>query len=175
MHLAEVWKAQIRVLVRGLQAGGACQKEIKDMVILKGSNLFGKEIELLLSIKGFSSFTAIVLMSDVADLNRFSSVKKFCSYLRTAPKTRSSNEKTHVGAANRKSRSMTCTILTQSVIHFGTIDPHISEFYGRVRVGKSAGKARIAVIPSLSVVPDAILSVVDPWSEHKNRRAPARG
>ena len=150
-ELGEVWKAQIRVLLMGVQAEEACRKEIKDMVILKGSKLFGKEIELLLSIKGFSVFTAIVLMSDVADINRFSNAKKFCSYLRTAPKTKSSNQKTHVGAVNRKSRSMTCTVLTQSVLHFGKKDPHISEFYGRVKVGKSAGKARIAVIRKILV------------------------
>ena len=151
IELGKVWMAQIHILLKGLETDDACQKEIKDMIILKGSKLFGKEIELLLSIKGFSVFTAVVLMGDVVDINRFRNVKRFCSYLRTAPRTKSSNEKTHVGAVNRKSRSMTCTVLTQAVVHFGKIDPHISEFYGRVKVGKSAGKARIAVIRKILV------------------------
>ena len=149
--LAQIWKAQIWTLLAGLKANEVQQLEVKDMIYLLGSELFGDQIELLLSIRGFSVFTAIVLMSDVVDVERFSSAKKFCSYLRTVPKTKSSNQTVHVGAVNRRSRSGTCSLLTQSVLHFSRIEPHISEFCRRVRVGKSAGKARLATIRKILV------------------------
>jgi hypothetical protein len=46
---------------------------------------------------------------------------------------------------------MTCSILTQSVLHFKTACPHLSSFYVRIRQGKSAGKSRIALIRKMLV------------------------
>ena len=150
-ELAEIWKAQVRSLLAGLKANEALQQEVKDRILLRGAELFGEQIEILLSIRGFSVFTAIVLMSDIVDIERFSSAKKFCSYLRVAPTTKSSNQTVHIGSVNRKSRSATCALLTQSVMHFYQIEPHISAFHQRVKVGKSAGTARIAVIRKVLV------------------------
>ena len=150
-ELAEVWKAQIRSLLDGLKANEALQQDVKDMIYLRGAELFSEQIEILLSIRGFSVFTAIVLMSDIVDVYRFSSAKKFCSYLRVAPTTKASNQTVHVGSVNRKSRSATCSLLTQSVKHFYQIKPHISAFHQRVKVGKSAGTARIATIRKVLV------------------------
>jgi transposase len=150
-ELAQIWKDQMRTLLASLKDNEEQQQEVKDMIYLRGDELFGEQIELLLSIRGFSVFTAIVLMSDVVDVERFSSAKKFCSYLQTVPKTKASNQTVHVGAVNRRSRSGTCALLTQSVLHFSRIEPHISEFCRRVRVGKSAGKARLATIRKILV------------------------
>ena len=151
LKLSDIWKVQIHTLLAALKGNEEQQKRVKEMIYVLGSELFREEIELLLSIRGFSVFTAIVLMSDVVDIKRFTRAKRFCSYLRTAPKTNASNETVHVGSINRQSRSATCALLTQSVVHFGQIQPHISEFYARVKVGKSAGKSRIAVIRKILV------------------------
>jgi transposase len=151
VELAEIWKAQIRLLLAGLEANEAQRQDVKDMIVLRGSELFGEQIEILLSIRGFSAFTAIVLMCDIVDVDRFSSAKKFCSYLRVAPTTKASNQTVHVGSVNRQSRSATCSLLTQSVMHFSEIGPHIGAFHQRVKVGKSAGKVRIAMIRKVLV------------------------
>lgn len=150
-ELADIWKAQIHSLLTALKATELQQQDVKDMIQLRGAELFGEQIEILLSIRGFSVFTAIVLMSDIVDVDRFSNAKKFCSYLRVAPTTKSSNQTVHVGSVNRQSRSTTCSLLTQSVIHMYGIEPHISAFHQRVKVGKSAGKVRIAVIRKVLV------------------------
>ena len=151
IELHEIWKVQIRTLLESLKTNEAQKQEVKDMILLRGHELFSKQIELLLSIRGFSAFTAVILMSDVVDVERFSNAKKFCSYLRVAPTTKASNQTVHVGSVNRQSRSTTCTLLTQSVMHFGMIEPHLSQFYHRVKVGKSAGKVRVAMIRKVLV------------------------
>jgi transposase len=97
------------------------------------------------SIKGFSPLTAIALMSDVVDVKRFPSVKKFCAYLRTAPKVKSSNDKTVIGST-RHSRSLTCTLMSQSITHFAVAGEHLRSFYSRVKKGKKAGVYRMALI-----------------------------
>ena len=144
--LPDIWKAQIHSLLESLKTNEAQQQALKDMILLRGAELFATQIEVLLSIRGFSAFTAIVLMADIVDVDRFSNAKKFCSYLRVAPITKASNQSVHVGPVNRQSRSTTCTLLTQSVMHFAAIEPHIADFHRRVKVGKSAGKVKIAVI-----------------------------
>ena len=162
IELHEIWKAQIRTLLESLKTIEAQRQETKDMLLLHGHRLFSEQIELLLSIRGFSAFTAIVLMSDIVDVERFGNAKKFCSYLRVAPTTKASNQVVHVGSVNRQSRSTTCTLLTQSVKHFGMIGPHLSAFYGRVQVGKSAGKARIAMIRKILVTAYHMLKKHEP-------------
>jgi len=146
IEIAEVWKFQIRSALRALKKAEEEQQEIKDMIYLWGYKLFKEEIELLLSIRGFSAFTAIALMSDAVDVNRFSSARKFCSYLRATPKVKSSNQTIHIGHVNRQSRPLTCSLLTQSIIHLSQASDHFSRFYQRVKIGKSAGKSRIALI-----------------------------
>jgi transposase len=85
-------------------------------------------------------------MSDVVNVDRFASARKFCSYLRSTPKIKSSNQTVHVGHVNRQSRPLTCSLLTQSIVHLSQASDHFCEFYRRVKVGKSAGKSRIALI-----------------------------
>lgn len=124
---------------------------MKDHIYLCGYRLFKDEIKLLISIRGFSVFTAIALMSDVIDVDRFSSTRTFCSYLRTTPKVKASNKSTQIGHINRQSRPLTCTLLTQSILHLSQAGEHMSEFYQRVKTGKSAGKSRIALIRKILV------------------------
>lgn len=113
--IAEIWKVQLRSLLKEKENTEEEQEKIKGRIYALGNELFPQEIKLLLSIKGFSPLTAIALMSDVVEVERFSSAKKFCSYLRVVPKITASNKTVHLGAINKKSRSTTCSLLTQSV------------------------------------------------------------
>jgi transposase len=111
IKISNIWDTQINLLFDELQNIGAKQKEIKDLIILHGSKFYKEEIEILLSIAGFSAFTAIALLSDIVDIKRFANVKKFCSYLRTTPGIKASNKTKHLGQVNKASRSTTVTLL----------------------------------------------------------------
>jgi transposase len=150
-EISETWRFQIRSALKTLRSVHEEQKEIKDQIYFLGYKLFKEEIELLMSIRGFSAFTAIALMSDVVDVNRFSGARKFCSYLRATPKVKSSNRSIQTGHVNRQSRPLTCSLLTQSILQLSEAGEHMNEFYGRVKVGKSAGKSRIALIRKILV------------------------
>lgn len=148
--ISDVWKLQLKTLFTQLEAIEEETEKIKQMIYELGYRFFRQEIELLVSIKGFSPLTAIALMSDVVDIKRFSSVKKFCAYLRTAPRVKSSNDKTVIGST-RHSRSLTCTLMSQSVEHFAVAGEHLSNFYARVKKGKKAGVYRMALIRKVLV------------------------
>lgn len=141
----------VSLLCRQLTAAKKTGDDLSDIIVDLGMKTFPTEIELLLSIPGFSVFTAIVLLADIDNVDRFNNPKKFCAYLRTAPRVKGSNTTTHVGSTSRQSRSMTCTLLTQSVVHLKHAGPHFTSFYERVHTGKSAGKTRIALIRKILV------------------------
>jgi len=147
----EVWKLQMRSAYRELQSLTKEQEGIKKLIYSRGYARFKHEVELLLGIRGFSPLTAIALMSDVVDVKRFRNARNFCSYLRATPRVTSSNQVTHVGALNRLSRPLTCSLLTQSILQLAQAGDHMSKFYQRVTVGKSAGKSRLALIREILV------------------------
>jgi transposase len=142
----DIWKSQLKTLFAQMDMIEQETEKIKREIYQLGYQVFKAEITILLSIKGFSPLTAIALMSDVIDINRFPSVKKFCAYLRTAPKVKSSNEKTVIGSTNKFSRTLTCSLMSQSVEHFAQSCEHLGAFYARVKQGKKAGVYRMALI-----------------------------
>ena len=126
------------------------KKQLHDLICYLGVKLFGEEVKLLLGIKGFSCLTATALMTDIVCVDRFPSAKKFCSYLRTAPRISASNQTLHLGKVNKQGRALTCTLLTQSVAHFPKV-PHFGEFKERIKPGKKACTVRMALIRKILV------------------------
>ncbi|MBN2737124.1 MAG: IS110 family transposase [Spirochaetales bacterium] len=146
IEINDIARFQIKQLLTHLNFLDIEQKEIEDKIIFTGFCYFKNEIHLLLTIKGFSAFTAIALLTDIVDVKRFKTAKKFTCYLRTTPRIKSSNKTTHMNNLNRCGRSLTVTLLTQSLLHFKVAGPYFTEFYNRLRKGKSAGKSRLALI-----------------------------
>jgi transposase len=151
LPLSQAWRMQIQLLFKQIENIEQETEELKKAIYQLGNQLFPKEIELLLSIKGFSPLTAIALMADVVNIDRFPCVKKFCAYLRTAPRVKSSNKSTTIGSTNKFARSLSCSLLTQSVNHFAQSGDHLNAFYERVKTGKKAGVYRMAIIRKILV------------------------
>jgi transposase len=170
IELPGKWNKQIIAMMNQLEIVITECNSLKDMIIIDGYQLFKKEIDLLITIKGFSPFTAVAFMTDVVDIDRFKSAKKICSYLRTAPKVKASNNTTHMKSTNKASRSLTCSLLTQSVNHIKVASPYFNNFYTRLRAGKSAGKSRMALIRKVIVSAYYMLKRNQEfkWQEEKN-------
>ncbi len=151
MPFSPAWEFQIKTLFKQIEMIEQETETLKQLIYTLGYQIFKKEIEILLSIKGFSPLTAIALMSDVVDIHRFPSAKKFCAYLRSAPKVTSSNRTTKIGATNKFSRSLSCALLSQSVDHFAKSGAYLDDFYQRMKVGKKAGVYRMAMIRKILV------------------------
>jgi transposase len=142
--------SQFKILLSMLNIQLEEKENIKDEILKKGK-IFYKEISLLTSIRGVSPFLAIAIMSDIADINRFKNAKKLCSYLRTAPKIDSSGTKTHIGKVSKQSRTLTISLMSESVKHFVDSSGKLHSFYFKKRNGKSAGKVRVAVMRKIIV------------------------
>ena len=107
------------------------------------------EVRLLMSIRGVSPLMAMVFLSEVGDIGRFSSTRKLHAYLGVVPSTRSSGGKTSNGSINRASRHLARTLFTQVVPHVVASSPSMAQFYRDLAVRKGYGRARIAVLRKL--------------------------
>ena len=70
-------------------------------------------------------------MTDIADVNRFKTPKKMCSYLRTASKIDSSNKTEHIGCVNKQSRKLALKMLLQGITHAYKSSSYLHGFYKR--------------------------------------------
>jgi transposase len=145
VQLRDVIKFQIQQLLNEIAFFENSLNEIKKKILEQGK-IFQKEIDLLISIKGISVFTAIAIMTDIADINRFENAKRLCAYLGVSPTIDSSNKTTKIGGINKQSRKLTRTMLCQSVIHLYSASSYYTEFSRKLKLRKSPGKVRIAVI-----------------------------
>ncbi len=150
LSLPTLAMVQVCSLLNQFDTLEAEKKHLHDLICFLGVKLFGEQVKLLLGIKGFSVLTATALMADIACVDRFPSAKKFCSYLRTAPRVSASNQTVHLGRVNKQGRSLTCTLLTQSVTHFPKV-PHFGQFKERIKKGKKPCTVRMALIRKILV------------------------
>lgn len=125
------------------------QKENLARQILRTGAPLSKEVKLLLTIKGVTFLTALAFLADVGDVRRFKTLRKMNAYLGLVPRLRESGQKSHAGHINRASRSLTRTLLTQSVNKALEGSAALRRFYERVYERSGTGRARIAVIRKL--------------------------
>ena len=101
-----------------------------------------REIEILTSMKGIGVFTAIAVIADIIEVNRFKNSKAFTSYLRSAPKVSNSNTSKPALGTNKKGRKLAATLVTQSLNHILSASPKLSRWYEHLTEQKKKGLVR---------------------------------
>jgi transposase len=133
MNLEMIWLAE--------KNKGLLQREI-----LRFGEFLQNQVELLMSIKGVSPLVALAFLSDVGDINRFSSQKKLNSYLGVVRNAKESGGKSQNGHITKFSRHLTRWILTQSLPHIVKSSSYMQEYYVNLKGRRGVGRSRIAVI-----------------------------
>jgi len=88
-----------------------------------------KDYNLLRSVPGIGPITAAYIISEVGDIRRFSSFKKFASYIGIIPNLHSSGEKTKaIGVTIRANRTIRSLIVESSWVAI-RIDPALQQYY----------------------------------------------
>jgi transposase len=117
-------------------------------ILLAGEPL-RSQVELLISIKGVTPLIALAFLADVADIQRFKTLRKMNAYLGLVPRASNSGGKSRPGHITRESRKLTRTILTQCVHHVAASSVSLDRYYRELRDKRGTGRARIAVIRKL--------------------------
>jgi transposase len=101
-----------------------------------------KEIEILTSMKGISVFTAVAVIADIIEVNRFRDSKSFTSYLRSAPRVANSNTSVNIRGTNKKGRKVSAALAAQSLNHMLAASGKLNRRYMRLTRYKKAGLVR---------------------------------
>ena len=101
-----------------------------------------REIEILTSMKGIGVFTAIAVIADIIQVNRFRNSKAFTSYLRSAPKVSNSNTSKPTLGTNKKGRKLAAALVTQSLNHVLSASPKLNRWYEHLTELKKKGLVR---------------------------------
>jgi transposase len=113
--------------------------------IKKAAVPFIPQIQVLTSMSGISVITAIAVIADVIDVSRFRNSKHFASYLRSAPRVESSNDKTIIKSTTKTGRKLAITLLSQSLNHFRDENEVLNHWYEKAKVFKKKGIVRMAL------------------------------
>ena len=100
---------------------------------------------LLMSVKGISYFSALLILSEIGDIDRFPSAKRLCSYAGLVPRVYSSGGKTHYGSITKMGSKWLRWILVEVSHHFTKAYPKFKRLYDRVAFRHGKNTARVTV------------------------------
>lgn len=129
------------------------EKEIKE--VSKKILLQTKEDEmakLLMTIPGIGYYSALLIVSEIDDINRFPDSNHLCSYAGLVPSTYSSGGITHYGSSITKTGSKHLRWIMLECVHAHIRtgkDSNITKFYQRLARKKGNSKAAVAAASKL--------------------------
>ncbi len=107
--------------------------------------------QLLVSVPGIANMSALLLASEIADINRFKSYKKFCCYAGLVSSTHQSAETIYHGRIIKDSNKYIRYVLIEAVPKAIKKDYKLYCFYKAIKRKKGNVKAKIAVARKLAI------------------------
>ena len=113
------------------------------------------EINLLTTIPGIGIYSAMIILSEIGDIHRFTSEEKLYSYAGVTPSVHQSGENTYYGHITKRGSKHLRWILTEAVrVHLiwtkkHTMETKISRYYYRLSKKKPENVAAIAAARKL--------------------------
>jgi transposase len=110
------------------------------------------EVKIICTVPGISYISAFTLVSEIGDIERFQSAKKFLSYAGLVCSIYQSDEKTYYGHLKKQSNRYIKWILIEAAKVAIRSDSNLALLYQRVLFKKGRQKATIAVARKLGVI-----------------------
>jgi transposase len=99
-------------------------------------------LKLLTTIPGIGPITAIGLMAEIGDINRFNTIKHFASYIGLIPRISQSGEKENIGSITYRHNAYLRPLIVEASWQTIRVDPVMLEYYKHA-CGKSISKKAI--------------------------------
>lgn len=110
------------------------------------------QVEALLNLHGVGLYTALVIIAELGEVNRFRSAKQVGGYTGLTSKVNQSGGHCYYGSITRQGPPWLRWILTETAIHVVRRDPALKRMYDRIRKRAGSKKARIAVARKLAEI-----------------------
>jgi len=123
------------------------------------------DCQLLMTIPGISYFTALVIKSEIGNIERFPSAKKLCSYAGLIPSTYASADKVRHGRITKRGSKWLRKALVDAITSGSRHPSKLSCLYRKLKKNKGTGKAKVATARKLCTIVFAILTDKQPFRE----------
>ena len=97
-----------------------------------------------MTISGVGYYNALLIKSEIGDINRFSSAKQLCSYAGLIPSTYSSRNITFHGDITKQGSRWLRWIAAEAMGHCVAKSAHFQQFYRRLEKRKGEKIAKVA-------------------------------
>jgi transposase len=130
---------------------------------LKGLAGEDEDVKLLMTIPGIGYYSALLVESEVGDINRFPFGDRLCSYAGLVPSTHASgNSVRHGGVTREGSRWLRWVMVEAAQTHVHKYDTSVTKLYNRIAERRGKKSAVVAAVHKLLLICYSVL---------KNKRA----
>jgi|ADurb_Total_1113_FD_contig_121_122490_length_2090_multi_15_in_0_out_0_1 transposase len=126
-----------------------------------------EDVKLLMSIPGISYYSAVCILAEIGDINRFDSARKLCSYAGLVPILDESNGKRKNRGITKSGRRKLRYFAVFSVLNAIKSSKTLREFYNRIASKGSKKRAMVATGRKLLTIIYHILTTKEPFREMK--------
>ena len=110
------------------------------------------QVEALLDIRGIGLYSALLVIGELGEVQRFRSARQVGSYAGLTARVRQSGDHCYRGSITREGSPWLRWILVEAAMHAVREDPPLKNFYQRIRKRSGAKKARVAVARKLAEI-----------------------
>lgn len=143
MELRPCYKQSIDGYIRLSETLNALIDEITQTI--EGVARDNPQAQLLDTIPGIGYFSALLIVSEIGDIRRFSSARKLCSYAGLVPSVYSSGGKTRYGSITKQGSKWLRWIMVELSHHFAKSSDRLMKMYSRITKTHGKNTARVAV------------------------------
>ncbi len=101
----------------------------KQISALSKTDVYRENVELLKSIPGIGLITAMVIITELENMDRFESMDKLCSFIGLIPSTNSSGENEKTGDITPRGHGVLRSMIIESAWVATRIDPVLANYY----------------------------------------------
>lgn len=124
-------------------------KVTKQVMALSKTGHYKENVELLKSVPGIGLTTAMVILTELENMDRFESMDKLCSFIGLIPSTNSSGENEKTGDITPRGHGVMRSMIIESAWVATRIDPVLANYYHKQCKRMKANQAIIRVAKKL--------------------------
>lgn len=135
----------------------------KHLKELAGSD---EDVKLLMTVPGVGYYTALLVKSEVGDINRFSDGERLCSYAGIVPSTHASGRSIRHGSITKEgSKWLRWAMVEAAMTHVHKHDTHITKAYHRIAERRGKQVATVAAARKLLMCCYSVLKNRKPYQD----------
>lgn len=142
LTLAEIYRMALDGYISVLDELQEQIKAVNKKIVVSARD--DEEAKLLMTIPGVGYYSALLIKSEIGDIDRFPSAKQLCAYAGLVPSTYSSGDTTFHGHIVKQGSKWLRWIVAEAIGHCIAKPGHIQAFYWRLERRKGKKIAKVA-------------------------------